>query len=333
MNVTVVDGETRDTGGYVTVYPCGTRPDTSNLNFTHGQTVPNSTTVPISPNRFVCFYVYGKAFLLADVVGYYENTSNVAAEAGPAGASAYETWLAQGNEGSEADFLASLAGAEGPRGPAGAAGPAGPQGESGTNGLDGLTGPQGPAGADGLDGGPGPAGPQGPAGAEGPQGPTGLTGAAGAFQLKAGDGTVLGDIAYFTGEAGRAPKWIVWTGSRFVSYDGSGAPALGPLVSSLRYTAAGCTGTAYVSADPDEGYGPYPSEGVYGAYDLPMVVTGLGYTGREFTLGSAVSVNITHVLSSVGCIHIGTNNGTNYPVAFGDTVAAAPTPLTVEPKP
>lgn len=164
MNVTAVEGETNSFGGFVTVYPCGTRPDTSNLNFTHGQTVPNSVTVQISPNGFLCFYVFGKAYLLADVVGYYENTTGIAAEPGPAGLSAYETWLSQGNEGSESEFLTSLVGAVGPRGPAGAEGPAGPQGASGADGSDGSIGPQGPAGADGLDGATGPAGPQGPAG-------------------------------------------------------------------------------------------------------------------------------------------------------------------------
>ena len=170
MNVTAVDGETGNSGGFVTVYPCGTRPDTSNLNFVHGQTVPNSATVPISANGYVCFYVYGKAFLLADVVGYYENTSNVAAEAGPPGSSAYEVWLSQGNDGTEADFLASLVGATGPQGPAGAAGldgavgATGPQGPAGADGATGPAGPQGPAGADGASGAAGPAGLQGPAG-------------------------------------------------------------------------------------------------------------------------------------------------------------------------
>ena len=41
LNVTVVDGENPTVGGgYVTVYPCGTRPDASNLNFTAGSDDP-----------------------------------------------------------------------------------------------------------------------------------------------------------------------------------------------------------------------------------------------------------------------------------------------------
>ncbi len=71
MNVTVVDGEATDVGGYVTVYPCGTRPNSSNLNFINGQTVPNAVVAPLSNTGKVCFYVYGKAHILADVSGYF----------------------------------------------------------------------------------------------------------------------------------------------------------------------------------------------------------------------------------------------------------------------
>ena len=71
LNVTVVDGETNDFGGFVTVYPCGLRPDASNLNFRSGQTIPNSVIAPVSATGEVCFYVYGRAHLLADVSGYF----------------------------------------------------------------------------------------------------------------------------------------------------------------------------------------------------------------------------------------------------------------------
>ena len=72
LNVTVVDGENPMIGGgYVTVYPCGTRPQASNLNFTLRQTIPNSVLAPVSANGTVCFYVYGSAHLLADVSGYF----------------------------------------------------------------------------------------------------------------------------------------------------------------------------------------------------------------------------------------------------------------------
>ena len=74
MNVTVVDGEATDVGGYVTVYPCGTRPNSSNLNFVNGQTVPNAVIASVSAAGKVCFYVYGKAHILADVSGYFDSS-------------------------------------------------------------------------------------------------------------------------------------------------------------------------------------------------------------------------------------------------------------------
>lgn len=71
-NVTVTQSENPTIGGgFVTVYPCGTRPDASNLTFTTGQTIPNSVIAPVSAQGTVCFYVYGTAHLLADVSGYF----------------------------------------------------------------------------------------------------------------------------------------------------------------------------------------------------------------------------------------------------------------------
>lgn len=72
LNVTVTQTEDPTIGGgYVTVYPCGTRPDASNLNFVGGQTIPNSVIAPVSASGEVCFDVYGTAHLLADVSGYF----------------------------------------------------------------------------------------------------------------------------------------------------------------------------------------------------------------------------------------------------------------------
>jgi hypothetical protein len=72
LNVTVAPGGKPNIGGgYVTVYPCGTRPDASNLNFTDGQVLANSVIAPVSSSGDVCFYVYGTAHLLADVSGYF----------------------------------------------------------------------------------------------------------------------------------------------------------------------------------------------------------------------------------------------------------------------
>jgi hypothetical protein len=75
-NVTVVAGETGPYDGYVTVYPCDVkRPDASSLNFINAQTIPNAVSVPLSANGKVCIYVYGKAHILFDIVGYYSTTS------------------------------------------------------------------------------------------------------------------------------------------------------------------------------------------------------------------------------------------------------------------
>ena len=75
LNVTVVNGEAGDVGGYVTVYPCASgNTGSSNLNFVAGQTIPNSVIAPVDPQGNVCFYVYGKAHLLADVSGYFPTT-------------------------------------------------------------------------------------------------------------------------------------------------------------------------------------------------------------------------------------------------------------------
>jgi hypothetical protein len=115
MNVTVVSGEANDFGGFVSVYPCGTRPTASNLNFVQGQTVPNLVTTAISSSGFVCLYVYGKAHLLADVVGYYELSGSGGGGTGPQGPA--------GPVG--ATGATGVAGPQGPAGPVGATGPAG----------------------------------------------------------------------------------------------------------------------------------------------------------------------------------------------------------------
>lgn len=98
LNVTVTGTEAPDYGGYVTVYPCGTRPDASSLNFVNGQTIANAVTTPVGDGGQICFYVFGRAHLLVDVNGYYS-----AAAAGP----------------------------QGPTGPQGATGPQGPTGSGG----------------------------------------------------------------------------------------------------------------------------------------------------------------------------------------------------------
>ena len=60
LNVTIAEGENPTFGSASpTVYPCGTRPEASSINFAAGQTVPNAVIAPVSRTGTICFYVYG----------------------------------------------------------------------------------------------------------------------------------------------------------------------------------------------------------------------------------------------------------------------------------
>jgi hypothetical protein len=68
LNVTV----TNPAGsGFITVYPCGTRPLASNLNYVANQTVANAVIAPVSAAGEVCFYSHVATDLLADVNGWF----------------------------------------------------------------------------------------------------------------------------------------------------------------------------------------------------------------------------------------------------------------------
>jgi hypothetical protein len=71
INVTATGTRANAFGGYVTVYPCGTVPDASTLNFTTGQTVPNAAIARVSGNGTVCIMVYGEADVIVDVNGWF----------------------------------------------------------------------------------------------------------------------------------------------------------------------------------------------------------------------------------------------------------------------
>ncbi|MFD3805598.1 hypothetical protein ACFWSF_09780 [Streptomyces sp. NPDC058611] len=75
LNVTV----TNATGtGYVTAFGDGdAKPDSSNLNYNAGQTVPNLVIVPVGSNGYVNLFNYGGSVdLVADVTGYFTRTSS-----------------------------------------------------------------------------------------------------------------------------------------------------------------------------------------------------------------------------------------------------------------
>ena len=68
LNVTAVDPVG---AGYVTVFPCGTRPNASSLNYTAGQVVANSVIAPVSASGEVCFFSLVDTHLLADINGWF----------------------------------------------------------------------------------------------------------------------------------------------------------------------------------------------------------------------------------------------------------------------
>jgi hypothetical protein len=71
LNVTATATTADEYGGYVTVYPCGSLPNASNLNFASGQTVPNAVIAPVSASGEVCFYARGTTDLIVDLNGYF----------------------------------------------------------------------------------------------------------------------------------------------------------------------------------------------------------------------------------------------------------------------
>src|SRR6185437_12527043 len=70
LNVTITNPTV---GGYITAYPDGgTRPKSSNLNFSAGETVPNLATVKVGNGKVDLYNGSGgTSDLIADVQGYY----------------------------------------------------------------------------------------------------------------------------------------------------------------------------------------------------------------------------------------------------------------------
>ena len=62
--------------GFVTVYPCGTLPPTSSVNFLAGQTVANAVIAPLSSSGTVCFFSNTPVDLVVDVNGFFDAATN-----------------------------------------------------------------------------------------------------------------------------------------------------------------------------------------------------------------------------------------------------------------
>lgn len=68
VNVIITEAEGP---GYATIYPCdGPAPEASNLNFTTGATVANSTFVRIAANGTYCVFATQNTHVIVDSVGY-----------------------------------------------------------------------------------------------------------------------------------------------------------------------------------------------------------------------------------------------------------------------
>ena len=63
-------------GGFITVYPCGTRDFVSNVNFAAGQTVSNAVIATVSADGNVCFYTSATTDLVVDISGWFSTTSD-----------------------------------------------------------------------------------------------------------------------------------------------------------------------------------------------------------------------------------------------------------------
>ena len=65
-----------DTGGFITVYPCGTLDFVSNVNYAAGQTVSNAVIATVSADGNVCFFSSATTDLVVDVSGWFSTTSD-----------------------------------------------------------------------------------------------------------------------------------------------------------------------------------------------------------------------------------------------------------------
>jgi hypothetical protein len=72
LDVTVIDPVKP---GFITIYPCGTRPNASQLNYAAGQTVTTTVVAKVT-SAAVCVFTLSEADLVVDVNGFYpEGTS------------------------------------------------------------------------------------------------------------------------------------------------------------------------------------------------------------------------------------------------------------------
>ena len=72
FNVTVVDAQT---AGFATVYPCGTMPTASSVNFGPREAAANLVVATTSNTGSICIYLSATAHLIVDYLGYFPSTA------------------------------------------------------------------------------------------------------------------------------------------------------------------------------------------------------------------------------------------------------------------
>jgi hypothetical protein len=66
VNLTVVGAPAR---GYATIYPCGSQPNASTVNYAPGDTIANGVITKLDGNGRACIYTHRDAHLLLDISG------------------------------------------------------------------------------------------------------------------------------------------------------------------------------------------------------------------------------------------------------------------------
>jgi len=60
-----------ESGGFITAWPCGPRPNTASVNYEAGTAISNGATVPLSAAGELCLYTYSTAHVIVDVNGWW----------------------------------------------------------------------------------------------------------------------------------------------------------------------------------------------------------------------------------------------------------------------
>ncbi len=68
VNIAVTDAQAP---GFVTVYPCGDRPTTANVNYEAAEPISNGAQVPLSADGRLCVFTYSPAHVIIDVNGWW----------------------------------------------------------------------------------------------------------------------------------------------------------------------------------------------------------------------------------------------------------------------